>query len=99
MKKLTAGAMLLGAAMGCAAQTNEALQRKIAEQAATIERQQQRIQLLERALTPALVESETPARTAPEDASADSNRALERALVREGAVLLSSGTAEIEPNF
>jgi len=99
MKKLTIGAVLFGAALTCSAQTNEELQRKIAEQAATIERQQQRIQVLERALTPAQVGTDTVARTVPEDASADSNRALERALVREGAVLLSSGAAEVEPNF
>ena len=99
MKKLTIGAVLFGAALSCGAQTNEELQRKIAEQAATIERQQQRIELLERELTPARVGTDTTANKAPQDASPDSNRALERALVRERAVLLSSGSAEIEPNF
>lgn len=99
MKKLTIGAVLFGAALGCNAQTTEELQRTIAEQAATIERQQQRIELLERALTPARVAADAPASKAPQDASADSNRALERALVRERAVLLSSGSAEVEPNF
>ena len=99
MKKLTIGAVLLGAVMSCGAQTTEALQRKIAEQEATIERQRQRIELLERALTPARVGVDAAAAKAPQDASDDSNRALERALVRERAVLLSSRSAEVEPNF
>jgi hypothetical protein len=99
MNKLTVGALLFGATTACCAQDNEALQRKIAEQAATIERQQQRIEMLERALTPPRVATGAGAATAPEDAAADSNRALERALVREGALLLSSGTVEVEPNF
>lgn len=99
MKELSIGAVLLGAAMSCGAQTNEELQRKIAEQAATIERQQQRIELLERELTPARVGGSTDAIRAPQDVSADSNRALERALVRERAVLLSPRSAEVEPNF
>jgi hypothetical protein len=99
MKELTIGAVLFGATMTCGAQTNEELQRKIAEQAATIERQQQRIQLLERELTPTRVEADITNSTMAQDASADSNRALERALVRERAVLLSSGSAEVEPNF
>jgi hypothetical protein len=99
MNKLTVGALLFGVAAACSAQSNEVLQRKIAEQAATIERQQQRIQVLERALTPARIGTGTVANTAPEDVGADSNRALERALVREGALLLSSGTVEVEPNF
>lgn len=99
MKELTIGAVLFGAVMTCSAQTNQELQRKIAEQAATIERQQQRIELLERELTPARVGTDTTASAAPQDAAADSNRALERALVRERAVLLSSGSAEVEPNF
>ncbi|MEN3277710.1 MAG: hypothetical protein V7631_3500 [Massilia sp.] len=105
MKNLTTGAMLFGATATCAAQSNAELERKIAEQAATIERQQQRIELLERELTPARVgpatstSPGTSTSTAPQDAADDSNRALERALVREGAVLLSSGTAEVEPNF
>lgn len=99
MKNLTTGAMLFGATATCAARSNAELERKIAEQAATIERQQQRIELLERELTPARVGPATSTSTALQDAADDSNRALERALVREGAVLLSSGTAEVEPNF
>jgi uncharacterized coiled-coil protein SlyX len=99
MKALTIGAVLFGATTACGAQTSEELQRKIAEQAATIERQQQRIQLLERELTPKRVEADTRASTVAQDPSADSNRALERALVRERAVLLSSGSAEVEANF
>lgn len=103
MKYLMIGAVLSGAAATCSGQSNEELQRKIAEQAATIERQQERIRLLERALTPARVEQEgvaaTTATSAPQDADTDSNRALERALVRERAALLSSGTVEVEPNF
>lgn len=102
MKNLTIGAVLFSAAATCGAQSNAELQRTIAEQAATIERQQQRIELLERELTPARVGPGTSTRTsstAPQDAADDSNRALERALVREGALLLSSGTAEVEPNF
>ena len=104
MKYLMIGALLSGAAATCSGQSNEELQRKIAEQAATIERQQERIRLLERALTPARVEQEGVAATAaaasaPQDAETDSNRALERALVRERAALLSSGTVEVEPNF
>jgi hypothetical protein len=103
MKYLMIGAVLSGAAATCSAQSTEELQRKITEQAATIERQQERIRLLERALTPAQVLTEgvagTAAGTAPQDGDADSNRALERALVRERAMLLSSGTVEVEPNF
>lgn len=99
MNNLTVGALLFGAAAACGAQSSEDLQRKIAEQAGTIERQQQRIEVLERALTPARIETGKLADTAPEDAPTDSNRALERALVREGALLLASGTVEVEPNF
>jgi hypothetical protein len=99
MKELTIGAVLFGVVVSCNAQNNEEMQRKIAEQAATIERLQQRIQLLERELTPAQIGTGTIADSAQQDASADSNRALERALVRERALLLSSGSAEVEPNF
>ena len=99
MKSPMAGAVLFGVAAACSGQSNEELQRKIAEQATTIERQQERIRLLERALTPARIETESIVKTAPQDAEADSNRALERALVRERAVLLSSGAVEVEPNL
>jgi hypothetical protein len=99
MNKLMAGALLFGAAAACAAQSNEQLQRTIAEQAATIERQRQRIALLERALTPVHIAPQKAATPASADDAADSNRALERALVREGALLLSWGRFEIEPNF
>ncbi|MFC5460261.1 hypothetical protein [Massilia niabensis] len=99
MKSLMAGALLFGVAAACSGQGNEELQRKIAEQAATIERQQERIRLLERALTPVRIETGRDAKTAPDDTATDSNRALERALVRERAVLLSSGTVEVEPNL
>jgi type II secretory pathway pseudopilin PulG len=99
MRDLIIGTMLLGAVATCGAQSNEELQRKITEQAATIERLQQRIQLLERELTPSQIGNDVTIESAPQDAAADSNRALERALVREGAVLLSPGVAEVEPNF
>jgi hypothetical protein len=99
MKYLMAGAVLSGLAATCSGQDNPTLQRKIAEQAATIERQQERIRLLERALTPARIAEQAVAATRPDDAAAESNRALERALVREGALLLAPGTVEVEPNF
>lgn len=97
MRFLLVGAATFGLATACAAQDSDALQRKIAEQQATIERQQERIRLLEQELTPARVETEPP--RVPRDESPDSNRALERALVREGGLLLSDGAIELEPSF
>ncbi|MCM0044108.1 MAG: hypothetical protein NBV65_05690 [Burkholderiaceae bacterium] len=80
------------------AQDLNQLRRQLADKEAEVRQLRQRIDTLERELTPRRVPA--PTRTAaPEDEDGDSNRALERALVRERGLLLSARTVEVEPNF
>lgn len=58
----------------------------------------QRIDRLERELTPRRIAATGESATT-DGLEPDSERALERALVRERSLLLSSGAVEIEPNF
>ncbi|SFV11177.1 hypothetical protein SAMN05216552_103351 [Pseudoduganella namucuonensis] len=69
----------------------------LAERDQTILELRQRIASLERDATPHRVKHQQP--PAPAEDELDSNRALERALVRERGLLLSPRTYEIEPNF
>src|SRR5262245_23433008 len=80
------------------AQNLEELKQRLLEKEAEVRALRSRIELLERELT---LRQAGHARVAS-DASPDDediNRALERTLVREGGLLLSPKTFEIEPNF
>src|SRR5439155_175072 len=83
-------------------QSVEELQRRLADKEAENQQLRQRVEILEREVTPRRIAQARPAPVAA-DAGAedeeDSNRALERALVRERGLLLSPGVYEIEPNF
>src|SRR2546421_554563 len=70
-----------------AAQTIDELRQQLNEKQTEIDKLQRRLQILE------LQNQPNP------DLPNDQSRALERALVREGASLLPSGTYEIEPSF
>lgn len=88
MRRLLALAVLLAAGPGAAwAQGIDDLQRTIKERDAEIERLQRRIETLEK----------DP--RAPSDADDEMNRALERALVRQGGLVLPPGTYELEPQI
>jgi hypothetical protein len=76
------------------AQSVEELKQRLADKEAEVEELRARIRVLEREAT--RVQAFEPPRP---DEEASSNRALERALVREGAALLPFGTFEIEPGF
>lgn len=67
------------------AQSPEELQRIIRERDAEIERLHRRIEALEK--------------KAPPEDEQESNRALERALVQQGGLLLARGVSEVEPQF
>jgi hypothetical protein len=100
MKCLVVGVFTFGTALSCLGQSVEELQRTISDQKLTIGKLEKRIELLERELTPSIVTSKNSRPPAtPDDEQLDSNRAMERALVREGNLLLSPRTVELEPNF
>ncbi len=80
------------------AQDLNQLRRQLADRETEVRQLRQRIDTLERELTPRRVPAHTRT-AAPEDEDGDSNRALERALVRERGLLLSARTVEVEPNF
>lgn len=81
-------------------QSVEELQRRLADKEAENQQLRQRVEILEREVTPRRIGQAGPAPVAADaDDEEDSNRALERALVRERGLLLSPGTYEIEPNF
>jgi hypothetical protein len=88
-----AGALLL-VSCGAQAQRVEELKQRLADKEAEVEELRARIRVLEREAT--RVQAFEPPRP---DEEASSNRALERALVREGAALLPFGTYELEPGF
>jgi hypothetical protein len=81
------------------AQTVDELQRQLAQKEAEIRELRERIWALERQATPVRIEQAHAAGDAAGETDEDSNRALERALVREGGLLLSSGAVELEPSF
>lgn len=87
-------------AVSAHAQDLNQLRRQLADKEAEVRQLRQRIDTLERELTPRRVPAAARA-AAPEgdDEDGDSNRALERALVRERGLLLSARTVEVEPNF
>lgn len=85
-------------------QSVEELQRRLADTEAGNQQLRQRVESLEREVTPRRIGlSRAAPAAASVDAEAnaeeDSNRALERALVRERGLLLSPGKFEIDPNF
>jgi hypothetical protein len=93
------GIALLAASPVLFAQSITELHQRLAEKEVENQRLRERIEVLERELTPRrVVQKSAP----PADSHADqedSNRALERALVRERGLLLSPKTFEVEPNF
>ncbi|HYD95282.1 MAG TPA: transporter [Noviherbaspirillum sp.] len=99
MKKMWMGGAALLAALPALGQSVEELKRQLAEKEAETRRLRERIQILEREVTPHRIKQAKGAQAMPEDAREDSNRALERALVRENGVLLPPGRFEIEPNL
>jgi hypothetical protein len=93
---LAAIALLLSTSLF--AQDLEELKQRLQQKEAEVEALRSRIQLLERKLT--LRQAVQP--RVAQDAGLedeDINRALERSLVREGGLVLSPKTFEIEPNF
>ena len=93
---LAAIALLLSTSLF--AQDLEELKQSLQQKDAEVEALRSRIQLLERELT--LRQAVQP--RVAQDAGLedeDINRALERSLVREGGLVLSPKTFEIEPNF
>ncbi|RJG03520.1 hypothetical protein D3878_19555 [Noviherbaspirillum sedimenti] len=81
------------------AQTVEELQRRLTEKEKENQQLRQRIMTLEREITPSRIEQTRRGQVAIQQEEEESNRALERALVREGGLLLSPGTREVEANF
>lgn len=99
MKNILLGSLALLMSSPLFAQSVEELQRRLAERDAEILQLRQRVDVLEREVTPRRIMQTRAAPAVAEDEQEDSNRALERALVREGGLLLSPGTFEVEPNF
>ncbi|HZW13354.1 MAG TPA: hypothetical protein VFF81_09220 [Noviherbaspirillum sp.] len=99
MKKIWMGGAALLLALPALGQSVEELKRQLAEKEIETRRLRERIQVLEREVTPHRIKQEKGLQATPEEAREDSNRALERALVRENGVLLPSGRFEVEPNL
>ncbi len=87
MRTLFAILALALASIGAHAQNAEELQRLLQQRDAEIEQLHRRIEALEQKTPPA-----------PED-DEESNRALERALVQQGGLLLGRGVYELEPQL
>ncbi len=81
------------------AQSPEELQKQLKEKDAEILELRERIKVLEREVTPVRIKQKRAVGADGGEIDEDSNRALERALVRERGLLLSSGTIELEPNY
>src|SRR5450759_2886616 len=100
-------ASLLGSTACFAQESVDELHRRVAEKDAEIQRKNAEIEqkdaeiqrLTQRATVLDQAPAQAPPTAPPPTSDEDINRALERALVREGGLLLSSGTAEIEANF
>lgn len=99
MRRISLGGLALVAASSSFGQSMEELQRQLVAKESEIRQLRQRIEVLEREATPRRIAQQRIAPAMPEDEQADSNRALERALVRERGLLLSPATFEVEPNF
>lgn len=99
MKKSWMGGAALLAALPAFGQSVEELKRLLVEKEAETRQLRERIQILEREVTPHRIKQAKSVQATPEDAREDSNRALERALVRESGMLLPSGRFEVEPNL
>lgn len=97
-KKICLGVIALVLSSPLFAQSVKELQRKLAEKEAENQQLRQRIEVLERELTPRRIRPAQMASPDAADVREDSNRALERALVRENGLLLLPGTFEVEPN-
>src|SRR5215213_6660308 len=93
---------LLLAAIPCSGQSLEELRQRLAQREADVQQLRAQIQRMEQqareGMSIAAPESAPRTETAQEDPE-ESNRALERALVRQGGLLLSPCTAELELNF
>lgn len=85
--RVLAFAALLAASVPACAETGEDLQRALRERDAEIERLKRRIERLE------------DAAAKPADDDEEMNRALERALVQQGGLLLPRGTYEVVPQL
>lgn len=99
MRKIWVAGVALLTALPALGQSVDELKRKLAEKEAEVRQLRERIQVLEREVTPQRIKQAKGAPAMPEDAREDSNRALERALVRESGVLLPAGRFEVEPNL
>src|SRR5688572_20611323 len=91
--------ILLFAAQPCFGQTLDELKQRLTEREAEVQQLREQIQTLEQQTVAAIPTSPAAASTTPADEFEDIDRALERALVREGGLLLSPGAAEAELNF
>ena len=80
------------------AQSIADLQRQLAAKEAENQQLRSRITILEREVTPGRIEHARRGRFSITQDDDESNRALERALVREGGLVLAPGTFEVEPN-
>jgi hypothetical protein len=101
-------ATLLGSTVCLAQESIEDLRHILAEKDAEIQRKNAEIKQkdaeIQRLTQRVTVSDQAPAQgpapsMPPQTSDEDINRALERALVRQGGLLLSSGTAEIGPNL
>jgi hypothetical protein len=98
-KNIWMGMLFLVLSTPSLAQSVEELQRRLADKETENQQLRQRIKILEREVTPTRIEHTRRGRIASDQDEDESNRALERALVREGGMMLSPGTLELEPNF
>lgn len=99
MKSLFLAGLALQLSLPVLGQTVEELQRRLAEKEAENQQLRQRVEVLEREITPRRIEQARQAPVAADADDEDSNRALERTLVRERGLLLSPRAYEIEANF
>lgn len=98
-KNIWIGIFSLALSTPLLAQSVEELQRRLADKETENQQLRERIRILEREVTPNRIEYTRRGRISIDQDEEDSNRALERALVREGGLVLSPGTLELEPNF
>lgn len=99
MKHFWLGSAIFLTSTPLLAQSVEELKQRLAEKEAETQQLRERIQVLEREVTPRRIKQAKAPESMPEVAREDSNRALERALVRENGQLLPAGRFELEPNL
>lgn len=92
-----AQAAILFITLPACAQSVDELKRQLADKENEVRQLRHRVEVLEREVTPHRIR-QTKANDTPDERE-DSNRALERALVRESGLLLPKGRFEVEPNF